>query len=145
MATPIETILKWYKEFDFPTEQQFRQSWTSFWHKDEKIPQSSIENLTIDLDNKAEREQLDRHTTDPDAHADLFAQFTTPYKYLTNVPGADADNLVIPELIGAELDAVMYRGQVVDADEITLDTVTGTLSNWDFKAGVKYIIFYTKI
>lgn len=41
-TTPINTILSWFQTGDFPTEQQFAASWSSFWHKDESIPLSKI-------------------------------------------------------------------------------------------------------
>lgn len=104
MATPINTILSWFETGDTPTQSQFAQAWTSFWHKDEVL---------------------------------------TPYQHMTFKPQTDMTELVFEELIGAELDAVMYRGQV-DMEEIQLDSKTGKLSNWHFRAGVKYIIFYTK-
>lgn len=74
MATSISTILSWFKTGLKPTENQFMQSWTSFWHKDETIPQSSISNLAAVLNAKAEKSQFDYHKTDPNAHSELFAK-----------------------------------------------------------------------
>jgi len=42
MAT-LQQILSWFKTGLFPTEDQFRQTWLSFWHKSEKIPATQIE------------------------------------------------------------------------------------------------------
>lgn len=72
MATNINTILNWFKTGLKPTQDQFWQSWTSFWHKDEIIPQSSISNLTEVLNAKAEKSQFDAHKTDLNAHANLI-------------------------------------------------------------------------
>lgn len=74
MATNINTILSWFKTGLKPTQEQFWNSWTSFWHKDEKIPQSSISGLETVLNAKAEKEQLEAHYVDSNAHA---AQFLT--------------------------------------------------------------------
>lgn len=52
MATNINTILNWFKTGKKPTQEQFWSSWQSFWHKYEKIPQSSITNLVNSLDAK---------------------------------------------------------------------------------------------
>lgn len=54
MATPINEILNWFKTGLKPTQQQFENSWRSFWHKDEIIPQNKIGNLQESLDTKAD-------------------------------------------------------------------------------------------
>jgi hypothetical protein len=45
MITNINIILGWFKTGKKPTQKQFWDSWQSFWHKDEQIPQASITNL----------------------------------------------------------------------------------------------------
>jgi hypothetical protein len=40
----LATIISWFKTGSYPTEDQFRETWLSFYHKSEKIPVSSIEN-----------------------------------------------------------------------------------------------------
>jgi len=70
MATDINTILSWFKTGLKPTQTQFWSSWSSFWHKDEAIPQSAISNLAATLNAKAEKDQFDFHKTDPNAHAE---------------------------------------------------------------------------
>jgi hypothetical protein len=72
MATNINTILSWFKAGLKPTQAQFWASWSSFWHKDEMIPQSSILDLTMVLNAKVEKDQFDAHKTDMAAHAVLF-------------------------------------------------------------------------
>jgi hypothetical protein len=72
MATNINTILSWFKTGKKPTQKQFWDSWQSFWHKDEAIPQSSITNLVSTLDAKAEKSLFDAHKIDKTAHVDLF-------------------------------------------------------------------------
>lgn len=51
----LAEIKNWFKTGLKPTQIQFWAVWESFWHKDEMIPQSKIQNLIIDLDNKAEK------------------------------------------------------------------------------------------
>lgn len=53
MASLTE-IKNWFKTGLKPTQIQFWTTWESFWHKDEVIPQSKIENLIADLERKAE-------------------------------------------------------------------------------------------
>lgn len=39
----LQQILEWFKTGLFPTQEQFEQTWRSFWHKWEKIPGTQIE------------------------------------------------------------------------------------------------------
>ncbi len=38
----LQQIISWFRDGMFPTGNQFRQTWMSFWHKSEKIPQEQI-------------------------------------------------------------------------------------------------------
>ncbi|WP_291287008.1 hypothetical protein [Flavobacterium sp.] len=73
MATNINTILSWFKTGEKPTQKQFWDSWQSFWHKDEQIPQSSVANLKNILDTKADQLQFEAHKIDRNAHNALFS------------------------------------------------------------------------
>lgn len=46
----LQQILSWFKTGLFPNEDQFRQTWLSYWHKSEKIPQSQVFGLQDSLD-----------------------------------------------------------------------------------------------
>ncbi|WP_433836071.1 hypothetical protein [Flavobacterium anhuiense] len=48
----LDTIKNWFRTGLKPTQAQFWDTWQSFWHKNEEIPQSSIANLINSLDNK---------------------------------------------------------------------------------------------
>jgi hypothetical protein len=74
MTTNINTILAWFKTGKKPTQAQFWASWQSFWHKDEMIPQSNINNLTDVLNAKTENDQFNAHESDPNAHPQLFGK-----------------------------------------------------------------------
>jgi len=54
MATDITTIKNWFKTGLKPTQSQFWATWDSYWHKDESISISNIENLENVLNNKAD-------------------------------------------------------------------------------------------
>lgn len=43
--TKLSTILSWFQTGDKPTEEQFKATWRSFWHKSEKIPVDIIEGI----------------------------------------------------------------------------------------------------
>jgi hypothetical protein len=72
MATNINTILGWFTTGKKPTQTQFSDSWQSFWHKNEAIPQSSITNLTSTLNKKVEKSEFEAHKADEAAHAAMF-------------------------------------------------------------------------
>ncbi|MCC9016449.1 hypothetical protein [Flavobacterium lipolyticum] len=72
MATNINNILSWFKTGEKPTQKQFWDSWQSFWHKEEQIPQSAISDLDSVLNAKTEKAQFDAHKTDRDAHPEIF-------------------------------------------------------------------------
>jgi len=55
----LNTIKNWFKTGLKPTQQQFWDTWDSFWHKDQVIPASSIENLDARFDEKADQEAFD--------------------------------------------------------------------------------------
>ena len=74
MATNLSTILSWFMTSKKPTQAQFWATWTSFWHKDETIPQNSISGLINVLNAKTENDQFNAHKTDVNAHSDLFAK-----------------------------------------------------------------------
>lgn len=64
----LNTIKTWFKTGFKPTQQQFWDTWDSFWHKDEIIPASKIENLDIRFDEKADADALSSHIKDLSAH-----------------------------------------------------------------------------
>lgn len=66
------TIKNWFKTGLKPTQGQFWATWDSFWHKEEMIPITAIEDIESILNAKAEAEVLDDHLTSPESHADLF-------------------------------------------------------------------------
>lgn len=70
----LNTIKNWFKTGLKPTQQQFWDTWDSFWHKDDNIPVAKIDGIDNLLNQKANKSVLDSHLTDENAHADLFAK-----------------------------------------------------------------------
>lgn len=58
MSTPINNLKTWFNTGLKPTQEQFWAWMDSFWHKDEKIPMSSVEGIDTALENKADASQL---------------------------------------------------------------------------------------
>lgn len=64
-----KNILKsWFKRGLKPLEAQFHAWMDSYWHKDDKIPVASVNNLADVLNKKAESKSLDAHVQDMTIH-----------------------------------------------------------------------------
>lgn len=60
MAKSLKEILGWFEKNKYPTQQQFKEAWTSFWHKSEKMPQNQVMGLEQSLRDKASKYDLER-------------------------------------------------------------------------------------
>lgn len=64
-----KNILKsWFKRGLKPLEAQFHAWMDSYWHKDDKIPVASVNNLADVLNKKAESKSLEAHVQDMTIH-----------------------------------------------------------------------------
>lgn len=68
----LSQIKDWFKTGLKPTQEQFLETWSSFWHKDETIPQSAVNALEETLGTKVEAAQFSAHLADANAHVALF-------------------------------------------------------------------------
>lgn len=59
----LQQIFGWFSRGLFPTQDQYKQTWSSFWHKSERFPQSQVLGLNDALNGKASKEDLDNITT----------------------------------------------------------------------------------
>ena len=71
--TELPYILKWFQTGEYPTQQQFAASWTSFWHKSEIIPVTRIEGLVELLEEKADYNVLQYYAKTDAANIDAIA------------------------------------------------------------------------
>ncbi|MEO8236403.1 MAG: hypothetical protein ABI549_13380, partial [Flavobacterium sp.] len=62
------TIKNWFKTGLKPTQQQFWDTWDSFWHKEDMIPIEKIQGI------QAIYNAVNNHIADQNAHAALFAK-----------------------------------------------------------------------
>ncbi|MCS3870485.1 anti-sigma regulatory factor (Ser/Thr protein kinase)/ferritin-like metal-binding protein YciE [Chryseobacterium ginsenosidimutans] len=74
MSIPLNTIYSYFESGDFPTQEQFQDSWSSFWHRDESIPTNKITGLDSLLQNKADKNIFDTHVSNPDSHSNYLAK-----------------------------------------------------------------------
>ncbi len=66
------TIKDWFRTGLKPTQAQFWAWMDSYFHKDEKIPITAIDDIENILNAKADAEALTNHLNDNNAHAELF-------------------------------------------------------------------------
>ena len=66
------TLRNWFLTNLKPTQAQFWALFDSYFHKDEKIPITAIDDIENILADKADAEVLAHHLTDETAHTDLF-------------------------------------------------------------------------
>ncbi|ANF52049.1 hypothetical protein A0O34_16680 [Chryseobacterium glaciei] len=71
--TPLHTILSWFQTGDFPTETQFKETFLSFYHKEDLIPIEGIERFEEIFQLFAIAEAFQQHLTDPNAHSGYLA------------------------------------------------------------------------
>lgn len=71
--TDKNTIYSWFQTDDFPTEDQFRATWDSFWHKSESIPMSQITGLNQLFQQTATVAQLNNKANVDGSNIDVSA------------------------------------------------------------------------
>src|ERR1035437_9748866 len=59
----INTLRQWFRTGIKPTQQQFWDWLDSFWHKDDKIPITSLDGLQLELDKKADKDSVQNGVT----------------------------------------------------------------------------------
>lgn len=69
MNTPLHTIFSWFQSGDFPTEAQFKATFSSFYHKDYPIPVENIEGLEDLSQLFAGADAFQGHLNDSNAHS----------------------------------------------------------------------------
>jgi len=52
----LATIFSWFETGDYPTQQEFQDTFSSFWHKSEKIPGTQIEGFPAITPDGLERQ-----------------------------------------------------------------------------------------
>ncbi len=136
--TALSTIKNWFKTGLKPTQTQFWALFDSFYHRDEKIPFSSVDQLAEYLDKKAEKEAFEIHLTDAEAHAAKFnlkvdkaegfglseENFTLAEKnYVANIPDHEVR---IGKLEGLDLIADMANQKILvkDSDGILISELS---------------------
>lgn len=91
----LNEIFGWFSIGKTPTAEQFKQSWSSFRHKSEKIEQTAILGLNDALENKANKEDV-----------------AVSLLYLPDVPTKDALYTTYPNPMHGEASLVLDEGYI---------------------------------
>ncbi|NJB83606.1 hypothetical protein [Wenyingzhuangia aestuarii] len=73
----LTTILNWFKTGLKPTQSQFAQSFSSFRHKEDKVPVAEVEGIDNLLSSKADAEAFQNHIEDEELHGGATGKYTT--------------------------------------------------------------------
>lgn len=80
----LNDIFSWFSIGRTPTADQFKQSWSSFWHKSEKVSMSAIFGLENSLNDKASKEDLVNATTNFKGYHTSLAALQAEYPQAKN-------------------------------------------------------------
>lgn len=125
--TPLNTIFSWFETGDFPTQDQFQQTFSSFDHKSDILPYNRIEGLDAKFNLMLPKSQFETHVSDPSSHAGFLALLDATNLTTTNV-NAWKNKLGINYI--ATVDGTDQPGNVHTKDQI-LEIVAGLVSQDD--------------
>ncbi|KAA2223849.1 hypothetical protein [Chryseobacterium sediminis] len=74
MSTPLNIIFSWFEKGDIPTEYQFKQTFSSFRHLDEKIKMDEVTGLNEAFQKTLSATTFTSHLEDENAHISVLAK-----------------------------------------------------------------------
>lgn len=74
MSTPLNIIFSWFEKGDIPTEYQFKETFSSFRHLDEKIKMDEVAGLHEAFQNTLSATTFNNHLEDENAHNLVLAK-----------------------------------------------------------------------
>ena len=114
MITPKKTLYKWFSNFMKPAQEHFRALIDSFYHKNEPIPMSSIEGLSLAIESTASAKQLLNHLYDTNAHRALFDELKKQIQAIQTILQVDDVNLDTLQEIVTELKSNAKLQELID-------------------------------
>jgi len=118
----LETILSWFQTGDNPTEEEFRQTFSSFRHNDTKIPIKDVDGLESSLNNKL---NVNDYVKDGKIRADKIEALG-----LTDLIESNESNI-------SEFITNFYKYEFQQNDFIAVPDEKGNFSLYLFKGGEK--------
>ncbi|MDR2894243.1 MAG: hypothetical protein LBU97_02135 [Alistipes sp.] len=130
----IAQLKAWFKRGAYPTAEQFADWLDSYFHKEEKVPVSSVDGLTDRLNAKYDRtagEELEREHDR--LAADFEAHETANEVQFNNITGSIAELVAADETLNAKLESNPY---IIDAQFAASGTdVTATYARYNAATG----------
>lgn len=129
-VTPLNIIYSWFETGDFPTEQQFQATWSSFWHKSESIPMAQIESLNNALNSYVLTSTFNSHLTDPNAHAGIFIpllQKAAPNGVATLTAAGKIPESQLPSYVDDVIEGTMSGTQFLDENAQVISPEQGKI------------------
>ncbi len=111
MAIPLTTIFSWFEKGDSPTEYQFKQTFSSFRHTDERIRMDEVTGLQEAVQNILPVTIFNNHLEDENAHTSVLAKL-------------NASNLTAADINGWKEKLQINLTATIDGDENTGNVYT---------------------
>ncbi|MEC5174038.1 hypothetical protein [Chryseobacterium nepalense] len=111
MAVPLTTIFSWFEKGDSPTEYQFKQTFSSFRHIDERIRMDEVTGLQEAVQNILPVTIFNNHLEDENAHTSVLAKL-------------NASNLTAADINGWKEKLQINLTATIDGDENTGNVYT---------------------
>lgn len=111
MAVPLTTIFSWFEKGDSPTEYQFKQTFSSFRHTDERIRMDEVTGLQEAVQTILPVTIFNNHLEDENAHTSVLAKL-------------NASNLTAADINGWKEKLQINLTATIDGDENTGNVYT---------------------
>ena len=122
MKVSLSQIKAWFKKGMYPTESQFDNTFDSFWHKDDVLPLSAIQNLTQVLNDKANVALLNTKADADHNHDDAYAaKIHTHDQYLTGHQDISGKADKVVDAVAGDLAALDDEGNLTDSGKKVTD------------------------
>lgn len=128
MKVSLSQIKSWFKKGMYPTESQFANTFDSFWHKDDTLPLSAIQNLMQILNDKAAAKHTHTLSDISDLSVleqDISHQLASKASLTHRHDVSDIDNL--DASVGEDITTNITCGALPAGSTISKDTTLGEL------------------
>ncbi|OED45610.1 hypothetical protein AB832_01355 [Flavobacteriaceae bacterium (ex Bugula neritina AB1)] len=119
-----EQIKSYFETGDKPKQQEYWDTWDSYWHKDELLPQNKVEQLEETLSEKVDKTVLEEHLSDTSVHG---TQVRTVTLYILKENQLISDE----ELIITEFSKLPENERFIKANEMVIIDANIAISGAD--------------
>jgi hypothetical protein len=116
MIVPLTTIFSWFEKGDMPTEYQFRQTFSSFRHLDDKIGMNEVTGLNEAFQTTLSTTAFTNHLENENAHHLVLAKLNA-----SNLTDANVEDWKekLKIRLAATIDGTEETGNVYTKEQIT--------------------------